>query len=922
MQPLYGSHPHTPRTSTPNTPTSASNLPSYQNTSQPAPRPAVYSMAQNPYPPNQGYGTSAPMMPQTTTAASHAQPIAPAPAGGRGPPVLRPMPPGGIMAQPGVSSPYGPGSMMQPNNVLHEGDQPTHVVGSQGRRGILPSAPGRPAAPTAGTGAKNNIIPVKDADGKFPCPHCTKTYLHAKHLKRHLLRHTGDRPYMCVLCRDTFSRSDILKRHFQKCSIRRGNPTGASHLSHPQAHVKKNTQAQKAAGLGNEGDMQHLNGMNNMPADGMVHPFGIVPVNDGMSNMPGDQNQLSRSNSHGGHPQDRNNMAPSMGAPQPYGANVSNSMNNQQMPSYSMPPGQNGMPMYGGSNGNQQSGLDWSQMFQSGAHQPLNSNLFHPPNRGQTQIATKTGPNHDSGAADCSSSDPVRYSLWGLSPNTQTSSSQLSNQILNFLYPPNEAIDPTLTGMNPYFSPDNTKDFIDQYPHFHKHVPLVHPSTLQILEAHPGLTACMCCIGACYSKRVVLSDVRDMMEALWTAMERDYHILSEESLQDGHVAQVCESSVEELQAVLLTSILHLGNGTWQQKQRALHKWPMVAAQARRLGLLVLSGDASAYSVTRPRRWKPGSRETMPTEFDWVAWIGQEKRVRLMHALLAYDAISESVFGCPAQFDPSEAYIPLPCDDAAWNARSRDECRRALGLIQERSSTAPLFSGAMHRVAGPEFQAARHVLFDRGVELKPGSINVLGKIVLGITLIATIQQAFKTGNVNLTLSGGELMSLDWVVPMQGDNPWTCPPMPPQARLNLDSETASLLLSAVDKLQRSWHQDMAAGIPYDGKSDAVVRNGLTLPAMAHYLLSRAPCADSETNNKARAGGMCNAWHFVWGKISELGSNNNNNNCNNNNNIGDLSCEVQEANKHVGDEEWNFELAGIFGSVPHESDGAGTA
>jgi hypothetical protein len=44
---------------------------------------------------------------------------------------------------------------------------------------------------------------------------------------------------MCVLCRDTFSRSDILKRHFQKCSVRRGNPTGASHLSNPAAHLKK-----------------------------------------------------------------------------------------------------------------------------------------------------------------------------------------------------------------------------------------------------------------------------------------------------------------------------------------------------------------------------------------------------------------------------------------------------------------------------------------------------------------------------------------------------------------------------------------------------------------------------------------------------------------------------------------------------------
>lgn len=146
-------------------------------------------MGQNPYPPHHGYGTSAAMMPQSTTAASHPQPIAPAPAGGRGPPVLRPMPPGGIMPQPGVSSPYGPGPMMQPNSVMQDGDQPTHVVGSQGRRGILPSAPGRPAAPAAGTGAaKSTVIPVKDADGKFPCPHCTKTYLHAKHLKRHLLR--------------------------------------------------------------------------------------------------------------------------------------------------------------------------------------------------------------------------------------------------------------------------------------------------------------------------------------------------------------------------------------------------------------------------------------------------------------------------------------------------------------------------------------------------------------------------------------------------------------------------------------------------------------------------------------------------------------------------------------------------------------
>ena len=74
---------------------------------------------------------------------------------------------------------------------------PAHVVGSQGRRGILPSTEGRPpAVPNVDVSASSQVvangkianIPSKDADGKFPCLHCNKTYLHAKHLKRHLLR--------------------------------------------------------------------------------------------------------------------------------------------------------------------------------------------------------------------------------------------------------------------------------------------------------------------------------------------------------------------------------------------------------------------------------------------------------------------------------------------------------------------------------------------------------------------------------------------------------------------------------------------------------------------------------------------------------------------------------------------------------------
>lgn len=299
MQSMYNSAPHTPRTpATPNTPGSAnamggrfSNIAQSQN---------YHMMNPNSYQqPPQAYRPSS-TMPNSSGAMSHT-PIAPAPMHSNR--VLqqniRPMPPHGQHQIPGsMGSPYGQSNMLSQMEM----EPPTHVVGSQGRRGILPSAPGRPAVSATGTG-KNAMIPAKDADGKFPCPHCTKTYLHAKHLKRHLLRHTGDRPYMCVLCRDTFSRSDILKRHFQKCSIRRGNPSGATHLSHAQAHLKKSHPGphKSSNSISNENELMGVNGMGQLSNDPAMHPFGVIPdgtVPDAGSNMTDEQaEQLSRNNS-------------------------------------------------------------------------------------------------------------------------------------------------------------------------------------------------------------------------------------------------------------------------------------------------------------------------------------------------------------------------------------------------------------------------------------------------------------------------------------------------------------------------------------------------------------------------------------------------------------------------------------------------
>jgi hypothetical protein len=86
-----------------------------------------------------------------------------------------------------------------------------------------------------------------------------------------------------------------LKRHFQKCSIRRGNPTGASHLSHAQAHLKKSHPGphKSSNSMSNDNDLIGVNGMSNA--------FGIVPdgsIPEAGSNLTDEQaEQLSRSNS-------------------------------------------------------------------------------------------------------------------------------------------------------------------------------------------------------------------------------------------------------------------------------------------------------------------------------------------------------------------------------------------------------------------------------------------------------------------------------------------------------------------------------------------------------------------------------------------------------------------------------------------------
>ncbi|KAI1457582.1 hypothetical protein F4805DRAFT_467392 [Annulohypoxylon moriforme] len=814
-----------------------------------------YGMMPNQYQqPQQGYPTSSSMMPQTSVAASHPQPIAPAPAAAR-PPVLRPMPAGGVMPQTGLPSPYS-GSPMMPHqqSLLQDSEQPTHVVGSQGRRGILPSAPGRPAAQTGSGASKNTVIPQKDADGKFPCPHCTKTYLHAKHLKRHLLRHTGDRPYMCVLCRDTFSRSDILKRHFQKCSIRRGNPTGVSHLSHPQAHVKKQQQnAQKA----NEGDMGHMNGMANMPGDNVVHPFGMVQIQDGMGNMANDQNQLSRSSSMSRMDDNGNRDRRSMTGG--YNGDVSNTMSsniNPQLANFNLPPNSNGMSaMYGASGSNPQSGLDWTQMFpQSGAHHAYVNQ--YPPNIGQNQTAIKTEPNlpseRPSGIPGMAPSDMNERSLFfsnlAVQPSTIDPYIQLSSQIHLFFHPPGTVASSQTAGLNDFFSPNNIRDFLDSYIHFHAHFPFLHIPTFRIMEAYTGLIAATCCVGACYSNRVPASNNRDIMNFLKIALERDCDLFASNGPQNSFKFSngKDKNDIERLQALILMSALLTWHGTPVQRESARRLFPLVADISRRFELLQVKNDSSLCSVFHQAKIPLDAYN--PGRFDWGAWVEQESRIRLMDMVYLLDTARGLYFNCDPQFDSFEIRIPLPADDAAWEAQSALDCAQALGLYGPESAKEKNPDGSQ-RSKQPELNLTLTALFHPSYQIHPGSTNLYGKFILIHAILAQIRRAQIEGRIP-ALDGfaTPLSQNDWIIANGSDtgsgnasanNSAAGTPV-----AGLSAQTYKTICTALDKFKSYWDMDMAIQFPpsvSNPRRYGFCRDGIHFFWLAKWMLKNTSVAD---------------------------------------------------------------------------------
>jgi hypothetical protein len=669
---------------------------------------------------------------------------------------------------------------------------------------------------------------------------------------------------MCVLCHDTFSRSDILKRHFIKCSVRRGNPTGASHLSHPQAHVKKNAAAQQKA-MGTEGDVNHINGMGNMPADGMVHPFGLIPASDGMSNIANDQSQLSRSSSMNrldDQNRDRRSMTASvMGAQstrpssfdQPYnGGEVPNNMTaniNPQLANYSMPQSQNGMPMFGGSGS-----TDWSQMFQAGAHTTYVNAI--PPNIGQGQRQTVSKQAPRVGAARAVSipgentTDSFLFPSWGVPSSYPNPYHHLSSKILGFLRSSTTATNSATTSLiDFYLQPDNVRNFLENFTHFHAHLSTLHIPTFRAMEVHVGLLAAMCCIGACYSDRMPAANIREVMDLLTAALEGSSRMFA--SLLNPDVQYnwasfgSSKTDLEELQAIMLTQILCTWHGTPVQREKARRTFSLIASSARKAGLLRLTSDASLYSPVHQHDF---SLQNFPvSQFDWYGWVEQEKRIRTMYMIFTYDVALGLYFNTGPEFDPSEIRLPLPADDAAWDAKDSNECAEALGLRGLDAAKMRNPDGT-RRSNQPEMHLVLKALFDNNYRIQPGATNLYGKFILIHGLLSIMRRAqLEGGSAILSRSSTPLPANAWFVGQgspSANNSGRVTPVDLGANL-LDAQMVKTFLTALDKFKANWDHDMAVQFPPSGaaypRRYGFTRDGIHFYWLATYLLKSTRTTD---------------------------------------------------------------------------------
>lgn len=419
--------------------------------------------------------------------------------------------------------------------------------------------------------------------------------------------------------------------------------------------------------------------------------------------------------------------------------------------------------------------------------------------------------------------------------------------LLSFCYPDRSMLAPQSSDAHGYenlkeiLTADNLKHFLDQYKHWNIHWPMIHLPTFNPMDSNDGLVMTMACIGAVYSNRFPDEKVRWMMDLVRIAVYRSSEVYRLVSSRSNEFVDPRRSSsyIDEMQTLVLLHSLFVWNGSPQQRQQGRNDFWVLASIARRLNLLrPLPMGHPNFSAFH----QPGPLDGSEiNSWTWRAWVEQERRVRLMYLVFLIDASLAIFFNAQPQFDIYEMKLPLPADDAVWEARTENDCACALGLrgatAQESNSTG---SKRPKQVGMCE---ALHHLHHSG-EYPQRATNVFSKFILIHALLVQIcniqRQALGLPSPSLNGSSSSGTSTP-----QSHNEWPSAEgtisagssgrASPTDGMNPTSSQAQhtlrLTMSALELWKRRWDEDIAFQYPPHQR-----RIGFCRDAIHYYFLAR--------------------------------------------------------------------------------------
>jgi hypothetical protein len=401
--------------------------------------------------------------------------------------------------------------------------------------------------------------------------------------------------------------------------------------------------------------------------------------------------------------------------------------------------------------------------------------------------------------------------------------------------------------MRHHLSPDNIKHFLEHFSSFHGHFPIIHMPSFRITETYDGLILGMVCIGAVYSDRISSQEVRVMMEIAKTAIEARSQIYAkvgsdaEESIGPG------TPELEQLMANFLMHTLFMWHGTPEQRAELRQQYPMMVTLARKMGL-TQPRTTGAYSALHQPRFNIDGFNA--SHFDWTAWVEQEKRSRFMYIIFLMDTARVLYFNIPPLFHLFEIQLPLPADDAAWDASTATECAEALGLYGTAAAQERNPEGS-RRWRQPEMHSALRALLHDTYDLIPSTTNLYSKFVLIHALHVQLwlaQRELGQPDLPELAPGGRTTPMgqhDWVtrtmdvsangVPSSTNSSGRATPVESRGQLLKDTNRA------FDKWKKAWDEDMLTQYPPPPKSYR--RFGFCRDAVHFYYLAKCLIQNSQ-------------------------------------------------------------------------------